>query len=56
MPDFDDFRDLLVLFVLFDFFDPPDPLLSARDLIVFDLVSCGGLFPYLVNFSSSISF
>lgn len=59
MPDLDDFRDLLVLFVLCVLFDPPDALLPARDLLVFDFVSCaGGLFPPAVFmfFSSSISF
>jgi hypothetical protein len=57
MPDFDDFLDLLVLWVLCVLFDPPDALLPARDLLVFDLVSCaGGLFPVFMFFSSSISF
>jgi hypothetical protein len=58
MPDLDDFRDLLVLFVLCVLFDPPDALLPARDLLVFDLVSCAcGLFPVVfMFFSSSISF
>jgi hypothetical protein len=57
MPDFDDFLDLLVLLVLCVLFDPPDALLPARDLLVFDLVSfTGGLFPVFMFFSSSISF